>query len=98
MTDSTMARVRRGWRHAAMALAALMLACADGTGPLAPPRTPASISKLTGDNQTGIGGVPVATRLSVRVDDAASRAVPGAVVTFTVSSGGGSIDGGTATT
>jgi len=45
-------------------------------------QVPASIEKVTGDNQTAVAGTPVATPPSVRVRDALGNAVEGATVTF----------------
>jgi hypothetical protein len=86
-------------RPAVTALAVLLLACADTTAPGEPlPMVPALITKLAGDNQSGIVGLGLATAPRVRVSDASANPVAGVTVTFAVASGGGSIVGPTATT
>lgn len=54
--------------------------------------------KQAGDNQTAGVGTTVATPPSVRVVDGNGKAFPGAVVTFAVATGGGTISGSSATT
>jgi len=66
----------------------------DGTGPT----TPASMVAAGGENQAASVGTPVPVQPSVRVLDARSRPVAGVAVTFSVTSGGGSVGGGAATT
>lgn len=55
------------------------------------PLTPANISIVAGNNQTGQVGTNLSTQLKVLVTNASSVAVPGVNVTFAVASGGGSI-------
>ena len=58
----------------------------------------AVIEKTAGDGQSATAGTAVATAPSVRVLDSNNNPVPGATVTFTVATGGGSVTGGTQTT
>lgn len=60
--------------------------------------TATTITKGAGDNQSALIGTNVAVAPSVKVVDAFGNAVPGVTVTFTVGSGGGLVNGGTATT
>ena len=60
--------------------------------------TPAIITKVAGDGQSAVAGSAVAVPPSVKVTDAASVPVAGQAVTFAVSSGGGSVTGGSTTT
>jgi len=57
----------------------------------ADPGAAASVAKSAGDNQTLLRGTAVATAPAVVVRDAFNNARPGAVVTFAVASGGGSV-------
>ncbi|HXT15687.1 MAG TPA: leishmanolysin-related zinc metalloendopeptidase [Gemmatimonadaceae bacterium] len=59
---------------------------------------PSSVKINAGNNQTAAAGSAVATAPSVKVTDALGNAAAGAVVTFAVASGGGSVTGGTTTT
>ena len=59
---------------------------------------PAKIVINGGDGQSARTGSPVATLPAVRVVDAANIGVPGFTVTFTVTSGGGTVTGGDAVT
>jgi adhesin/invasin len=56
------------------------------------------IDKAAGDNQTGAAGAAVSVAPAVTVKDQFGNVVSGAVVTFTVSAGGGVVAGGTKTT
>lgn len=62
------------------------------------PGVAASVVISAGNNQTATAGTNVGTAPSVLVRDFAGNAVSGTAVTFTVTSGGGSVTGGTATT
>jgi hypothetical protein len=62
------------------------------------PGTPTQIAAYAGNAQTATVGTAVATAPSVRVRDSHNNAVPGVVVTFAVTSGGGSITTAAATT
>ncbi|HEY0997590.1 MAG TPA: Ig-like domain-containing protein, partial [Gemmatimonadaceae bacterium] len=59
---------------------------------------PASMAKHAGDAQSATAGTAVPVAPAVKVLDAFGNRVPGAVVTFAVASGGGSITGGSTTT
>ena len=59
---------------------------------------PAFVSVRAGSNQTAPAGATLAIAPSVTVTDNLDEPSPGIPVTFTVSSGGGSITGGTTTT
>lgn len=59
---------------------------------------PATVGAVAGNAQTATVNTAVATAPRVRVNDASGNPVPGAAVTFAVTSGGGSITGATATT
>jgi adhesin/invasin len=59
---------------------------------------PANIAINAGSAQTAIAGAAPAIRPSVVVRDAEGNLVQGAIVVFTVASGGGTVTGGTATT
>ena len=60
--------------------------------------TPVAISIVAGQNQTSAAGAPVPVPPSVKVTDDQGRGVPGIAVTFSITSGGGSITGGNAVT
>ena len=57
----------------------------------------AAIAKEAGDNQAALPNTTVPIPPSVKVTDADGNAVSGTQVTFTVTSGGGSVSGGTPT-
>jgi alpha-tubulin suppressor-like RCC1 family protein len=59
---------------------------------------PSSLTKTGGDGQSGIVGTRLPQMLAVRVNGSDGQPVPGAVVAFTVTTGGGSVDSATATT
>ncbi|MFC1575104.1 leishmanolysin-related zinc metalloendopeptidase, partial [Gemmatimonadota bacterium] len=59
---------------------------------------PAAIVKVAGDNQSVMVGTGVPTLPKVRVTDASAIPIPGASVTFSVTSGGGTITAGVANT
>lgn len=69
---------------------ALVLSCGDSTGPDGPGE-PATVEILDGQGQNGVVGKELPQALSVRVVDAEGRAVPGAIITFRVVQGGGSV-------
>lgn len=62
------------------------------------PGTPANIAIHDGDGQTGLVGFAVNIPPAVRVTDASGIPTPNATVTFTVTSGGGSVTGAVAQT
>jgi hypothetical protein len=65
---------------------------------VAKPGAPASLTKTAGDLQNGTAGSAVATAPAVHVADQYGNAVPGVVITFSTSGGGGSVTGGTVAT
>jgi uncharacterized repeat protein (TIGR01451 family) len=52
---------------------------------------PATLALVSGDNQTGTVGQPLAAPLVVKVTDATNRPVPNVQVTFSVLAGGGTV-------
>lgn len=79
------------------ALLTAAAACGDSSGPSEP--TPLAVAAVPGTvPQTAVAGTVVPTPPSVRVVDAGGAGVPGVAVTFSVTSGGGSVQGGSATT
>jgi hypothetical protein len=87
-------------------LGALVIGCGGGSEPgptpppppPPPPAVPASIAIQAGDGQEGEPGKPLPTAPTVIVKDASARPVSGAVVSFTVESGGGQVAAASATT
>ncbi len=72
-------------------LVASLLALA-GCGPSAPEsQRPASLVIAAGDDQVGSAGEPLSAKLSVRAFSADGRAVPRALVKWSVASGGGNL-------
>ena len=59
---------------------------------------PHTLRKLSGDNQQGLAGEQLATPFVVSVLDEDGAAIAGAVVTFSVTAGGGTLSTSTATT
>jgi hypothetical protein len=59
---------------------------------------PATLEIVAGDGQSGTAGTAVAVPPQVRVRDASGLPVPGVVVTFAVTGGGGIVAGGTPVT
>ncbi len=55
------------------------------------PDVPASLTKISGDGQTGTVAQPLSAPLVVHVTDRFGNSVPNATVTWTVSAGGGSV-------
>src|SRR5690606_13544569 len=86
---SSMQIVRRTVGHgcAAPALASLLLACGDASGPDV--GEPESMVTVGGNGQAGRVGAPLPDALVAEVRDGEARGVPGVTVTFTVTSGGG---------
>ncbi len=93
------------WRRTLVAI--LLAACGEsGTpstpapGPMPPPPPPpgpATISISAGDQQTAASQEPVAVAPAVEVRDAQGRPLPGVVVRFSVTGGGGLLEGDTPT-
>jgi hypothetical protein len=61
---------------------------ATGTPTTGPP---ASITKISGDNQTGVVGTTLPESLVVKVADVGGTGIPGVTVGWTILSGGGSV-------
>jgi len=80
------------------AAAFLVAACSSNSPTNTNTPTPAAIAVFTGNNQTSVAGAALFTPLSVRVTDAAGAPVAGVVVTWSVTSGGGSVNPATSTT
>lgn len=78
------------------ALAAVLWSgCADSaTGP----QVPTGLSVVSGNAQTGTVGSPLANPLVVKVADSRGVGVPGVVVVWSVTTGGGSMSASTTTT
>lgn len=68
---------------------ALLLACGGDAGTSPDVSTPASIVAVSGDAQSGAPGMPLASDVTVRVQDAQGRPVGGVEVSFEVLSGAG---------
>lgn len=81
----------------ATVLAAFAAAC-GGDGGTPPPPTPASISVVQGDQQTGTVGRPAPVEVVVEVRDASGSPLAGVPVAFTVTGGGGSVSPASAVT
>ncbi len=71
---------------------------ASGSRSLTVAQLPGSLAKVSGDQQTGTAGMELSDDLTVRVLDGGGAPIAGAQVTFSVSSGGGSVSGSPATT
>ncbi len=65
--------------------------CGDSTSPDGTPGPAASFVIVSGDHQEDTVGQELPQPLVARITDASGRAVPGAVVSFVVTSGGGSV-------
>lgn len=85
------------WHNAwaGLVLAALVTGC-SGEAALEPGGPAGRIGSVSGNNQTGVVGATLSAPLQVRVADRFGTPLPGVPVTFTVISGGGSIDGASA--
>lgn len=64
----------------------------------ATPGSPVRVGATTPLSQVGVVGAPVSPDPAVRVEDTFGNGVPGVVVTFAVTAGGGSVTGGSTTT
>ena len=90
-------------RLAASLVAAFTLAACGGSDAAEPPTEPpppneVSASASAGDDQVADAGTVVPVRPAVLVAERNGRPVAGARVTFTVTAGGGTVDGSSATT
>ena len=91
--------MRLKFRALAASLAALLfLSACSGSGELLFNAATVTVQKVAGDAQTGLATYPVNIPPAVKVSDASGHPLAGVQVTFAVTSGGGSITGGTATT
>jgi hypothetical protein len=70
----------------------------QGSAPVSVAQLPASISLVSGDGQVAGEGVQLADPIVVLVADSRNNPAPGVSVTFTVTSGGGSVSPSTAAT
>ena len=61
---------------------------ATGTVPV---QTPATLTMVSGNNQTGTPGQPLSSPFTVSVTDTKGNPVSGVTVTFTVTAGGGTL-------
>ena len=69
----------------------LAAACGGGGGGNEPPGPPTQLVKNGGDAQTWYFNNPLPVQLRVKALDANNRAVPGVVVTWAVTAGGGAV-------
>ncbi|MCH7491665.1 MAG: hypothetical protein IID05_13350, partial [Gemmatimonadetes bacterium] len=76
------------------AVLVLTVGCGGGLGP----EDLARIEISGGNGQIATAGTPVEVRPAVLAVDDEGRPIPGATITFTVASGGGSVTGSNATT
>ncbi|MGH7603680.1 MAG: hypothetical protein ACRENK_06735 [Gemmatimonadaceae bacterium] len=83
-------------RPALLSVSLGLLAAACGSDSSSPPVAgpPASISKAEGDNQTADPGAILPIKPSVKVVDSVGVPVAGAVVTFSIGDGSGTLNGG----
>jgi len=87
------------WRLGTAAGSQTLTASAHGLAPVtfgatALPGAPAGMSVSAGSSQSAPAGAPVPVRPAVVLQDAYGNRVPGVAVTFVVSGGGGSVQGG----
>ena len=80
----------------AICVAALLPSCDNGTGPTS--QSPATLQKVSGDEQEGVVGEQLSNPLVVRVVNADGDPVRDAQVSFVVTSGGGSVPAGSIVT
>ncbi|MDH4352345.1 MAG: hypothetical protein OEW56_14450, partial [Gemmatimonadota bacterium] len=83
---------------AAIAVGAGCASSEDGGPNPAPDTTPASMSVVSGNTQTGQTGTALGNPLVVKVVNAAGDALSGITVAWTVEAGGGSLGGATSIT
>lgn len=76
----------------------LVLSCKDSPTETRKTPTPAALDIVAGDGQTGVVGTELANPLVVRVEDASGQPVPGQLVNFRVTAGGGSVFAGSGLT
>ncbi len=82
--------------------AVTIVGCGGGSGspaqPTIPPVVPGTLAKAAGDGQSAVAGQTVAVAPSVTLLDSRGIAMANTTVTFTIGAGGGSVEGGAATT
>ena len=83
---------------APLAGAVVILTACDGSGKLLFNAATVNVQKIAGDAQTGLATYALNIPPAVKVTDASGHPLAGEQVTFAVTSGGGSITGGAATT
>jgi hypothetical protein len=76
-------------KPAILLLAAVVIGCSDS--PPSQPSVDTAISLVSGDNQVGTAGTPLANPLVVAVGDAEGNPIPGVAVTWSVTDGGGAV-------
>ncbi len=81
---------RRWWILAPSLVAVIAAGCNSDTDGLIGPQV-ASLSLVSGDNQTGPVGGLLPLPFVVRVEDQRKAGIPGAIVTFAVATGGGTV-------
>jgi hypothetical protein len=93
MYDATV-RAWLGRTTLLLVTATFVAACGGSTEPKTPPKdvTPATITAASTDTVRGVAGQAAATKLTVTVKNKAGEPVDTALVTFAVTSGGGSIN------
>lgn len=79
-------------------LGIVMAGCGGGGGGTQVDATPASITVVTGNNQTGSAGAALSAPIQVRVFNAQSQPIPNIAVTLSITAGGGSVATTTVTT
>src|SRR5687768_13501339 len=91
--------IRMRTSYVAVLLASLTLAtaCGDDDG-IVEPAAPTTLSIVEGDDQSGAAGFPLERQLRVRVVSQDGDPLPGVLVTWTVVSGGGSLNDSTTLT
>src|SRR5688572_5772326 len=77
--------------------AAVISSCSDSSG-LPGIGAPTAVLVVSGQDQSGVVGKQLASPIEVRVVDDAGRGVPGQIVNFVVTKGGGSVFAGSAIT
>jgi Bacterial Ig-like domain (group 2)/Regulator of chromosome condensation (RCC1) repeat/Bacterial Ig-like domain (group 1) len=102
-TDASGVATVGAWTLGTTAGANALTATASGIDPIGftatgTPAAPASLTKHAGDGQSATVNEAVATNPTVLVTDSYGNPISGATVTFSVTSGGGSVTGGTSVT
>jgi plastocyanin len=90
--------VVRWCRASGLGVLVVSMACGGGGGGTEPPGPPAQVVKTAGDGQDWYFNNPLPTPYVVTVRDADGRAVPGVVVAWQVTAGGGTLNAAQSTT